>query len=886
MSFFSFVRNRENVEVPPEYRADYEAEYRRIDLQSARVLTLVGFALVPASAVLDYFIYREVLGYLLTTRALMSLGCILLFGLTYIPRFQPFSSFITVGLMVVVGGGIAHMLRVLGYEDPYYAGLNLIYLSLMLAPWGLWPTAGTCGIVYGFYLVPILLFDMDHLQVAPFVNNNVFQLETIFIVVVVNHFQSIRRRSEIVNRLTIARQAKALEEMDRYKREFISNITHELKTPLAIAMGNADIIMEKTTEPEIRGGIEVIRSAAFQLANHVDRIIAVSNVDDPDVKPDLGNYDYVGVVQNVSALYRTRADADRIDYKLNIAPGPVVVNVDVIKVEEVLNNLIQNAFKFTPPEGSITVTVSQDDEHVYTEVSDSGVGIPEERIGRIFERMYQADDVLSKRHGGMGIGLYICKKNVEIHGGQISAHSVPGKGTSFRFSLPLHVDQSARVKNAPYQEPERRSQDRRSGADRRAEERRRSFEYQQSMGVDALAKMTYADNVLDYENQSPSRPTILILEDNPGMMKVIVEALREEYNLLLAENAFVGLEKLELFSEKVSLILSDIMMPEMNGFDFLEKIMAEERYQHIPLIFITALMSQQDQLRAFTLGATDFIVKPYNIKILKEKVDHWISRRNYEILLKEASSVMERRLQQLVKTKDIILHEIGNPLQMISGAGYFIEKLRADRIKSASDGEKQLWESTRALDHGIRAIRSVLETTKHIELAEGPMRQPERIADIISAALEQTAHLTAGLAVEAELGACGDLTVQSDKRMLVQVLVNLIRNASEAVGERHPSEGGRIRVTATVGDDRTVQIKVSDNGIGMEPDVMAKLFRFRYTNKQNGTGIGLHLSKMILKLHEGSISVQSMRDSGTTFTLSLPPSTKDTVSNLPLGKTA
>ena len=885
MSLFSFGRVRDAEEVPIEYRADYEAEYRRIDLQSARVLTLVGFALVPASAVLDYFIYRNVLGYLLTTRAMMSIGCILLFGLTYISKFQPFSSWITVGLMMVVGGGIAHMLRVLGYQDPYYAGLNLIYLSLMLAPWGLWRTAATCGIVYGFYLVPILLFDMGRLQVAPFVNNNVFQLETIIIVVVVNHYQSIRRRSEIVNRLTIARQAEVLEEMDRYKREFISNITHELKTPLAIAMGNADLIMEKTADPEIRGSIDTIRSAAFQLANHVDRIIAVSNVDDPDVKPDLGNYDYVGVVQNVCTLYRTRVEADRINYTLNIAPGPVVVNIDVIKIEEVLNNLIQNAFKFTPPEGSITVTVSLDDEHVYTEVFDSGVGIPEDRIGRIFERMYQADDVLSKRHGGMGIGLYICKKNVEIHGGRISAHSVQGKGTSFRFSLPLHVDQSASVKNAPYSEPDRRSQDRRSGMDRRSEERRRSFEYQQSMGIDALAKMTYADNVLDYENLSPSRPTILILEDNPGMMKVIVEALREEYNLLLAEDAFVGLEKLHLFSDKVSLILSDIMMPGMSGFDFLEKIMVEERYQHIPLIFITALMSQEDQLRAFTLGATDFIVKPYNIKILREKVDHWIARRKYEILLKEASSILEGRLQQLAKTKDIILHEIGNPLQMISGAGYFIEKLRGDRQEFASEHEKQLWESTRALDHGIRAIRSVLETTKHIELAEGPMRRPERVSDLVSDALTQTTHLTVGLTVETELGKIGALTVQCDRRMLVQVLVNLIRNAAEAVLEKHPNEGGMIRMTAKVGDDRTVLIQVSDNGIGMEPDVMAKLFRFRFTNKQNGNGIGLHLSKMILKLHEGSISVQSMRDSGTTFTLSLPPASKETISNLPLGKT-
>jgi signal transduction histidine kinase len=862
--------------VPEPYQQGYADELQRLNLQSARVLTLVGFALVPASAVLDYFIYPNVLRYLLTTRAIMSGGCFILFALTFVKRIQPYSSWITVGLMAIVGGGIAHMLRVLGYQDPYYAGLNLIYLSLILTPWGLWRTLMTCGMVYGFYLIPILLFDLHALKVAAFVNNNVFQLETIIIAVVVNHFQFIRRKTEIINRLTIVRQAEELEQIDKYKREFISNITHELKTPLAIAMGNADLIMEKTDDKEIRDGIEVIRAAAFQLASHVDRIIAVSNVDDPDAKPDLGNYDYVGIMQNVFSAFVPTAKSENIAYTLNTVQGPIVVNADVIKIEEVLNNLIQNAFKFTPSGGSVTVTVSSDGENVFTEVADSGVGIPEDKIGRIFDRMVQADDVLSKRHGGMGIGLYVVKKNVEVHGGKVTANSKEGKGTCFKFHLPLYLDQTARVKNpsyipaAPNATSLRPSGERRSGVDRRAEERRRSFEYCRNMGIDALARMTFADNVFDFENQNPCRPTILILEDNLGMMKVVVETLREDYNLLLAEDALVGLEKLEAAADKVSLILSDIMMPKMSGFDFLQKIAAEERYQHIPLIFITALMSQEDQLKGFALGATDYIVKPYNIKILKEKVDHWIARRKYEILLKEASSILESRLTQLARTKDIILHEIGNPLQMISGAGYFIEKLRNDRLPEAPERERKLWESTRALDHGIKALRSVLETTKHIDLAEGPFRRPETIKNIIEAAIDQTRHLTAGISVELDLDG-SDETVDCDKRMLVQVLVNLIRNAVEAMIEKHPASIGRaLKISTEIDKGRNIQIRVADNGIGMEPDVMAQLFRFKFTNKKDGTGIGLHLSKMILKLHEGSISVQSRLGEGTSFTLCLP----------------
>lgn len=861
--------------MPPQYHKGYIEEFQRLDLQSARVLILVGFLLVPASAVLDCFIYPESLSRLLTTRAVMSLGCLLLFGLTYIKHLQRFSTLITMCLMAVVGGGIAYMVRILGYDNPYYAGLNLTYLSLMLSPWGSGLTLLTCGMVYSFYLVPILLFDLGALDIAAFVNNNVFQLETIIIVAVVNHYQLKRRKNEIVNRLTIATQAEELEEIDRYKREFISNITHELKTPLAIAMGNADIIIEKTADKEIKNGIEVIRTAAFQLANHVDRIIAVSNVDDPNIKPDLGNYDYAGVIQNIFSLFQSKAAADNIAYTLNPAPGPLVVNIDVIKIEEVLNNLIQNAFKFTPANETITVTVSRDGENVYTEIADSGVGIPDEKIDRIFDRLYQADDVLSKRHGGMGIGLYICQKNVELHGGEISAHSAPGKGTTFKFSLPLYVDQSVRVKNAPYRQPERRMQPRRSGADRRSEERRKSFEYRQRIGLDELAGMTFADNVFDFENQTPSRPTVLILEDNPGMMKVIVEALRDDYNLLLAEDAFVGIKKMDAFDDKISLILSDIMMPGMSGFDFLEEIMKQKRFRHIPLIFITALMSQDDQLKAFSLGATDFIVKPYNIKILKEKVDHWIARRKYEIILKEASDVLESRISQLAKTKDIILHELGNPLQMISGAGYFVDKLRNRHITDATEEERQMWENARTLDHGIRAVRSILEASKQLERAESPERKPEKVEDIVDEALLQTKHLIAGISVEKDLLGSGEFTVNCDKRMLVQVLVNLIRNAAEAIADQHPNSGGLIRIFADIGNKKTLQLKVMDNGVGMTPDIMENLFQFKFTNKKNGTGVGLHLSKMILKLHDGTIAVQSRQEVGTTFTISLPPANGD-----------
>ncbi len=870
-SLSALLDGRASTHIPNQFKEEFDHEFNRINLQSTRVISGLAVLLVPASAILDYFIHPEHLIHFVIVRALMSVVPLIIYILSYIKPLQKLSTLLTMVSMIWVGTGLVYMIRVLGYGDPYYAGLNLVYLVLIVTPWGAKETLFTSAVIYCAYLVPILLFDFTSLDVSVFVNNNVFQIETIIIACVINHFQAIRRQNEIVNRLTIAHQAKELEEIDRFKREFIANVTHELKTPLAIVMGNADLIVEETDDPRLREGIDLIRKATFQLANHVDRIIAVSNVDDPDARPDLGNYDYVGIVQNIFDLFESRARTENITYALNMAEGPLVVNIDAVKIEEVLNNLIQNAFKFTPSHGIITITVSTDGNTVYTEVSDSGVGIPEDKISRIFDRMYQADEVLSKRHSGIGLGLYICRKNVELLGGQITAHSKQGKGTSFKFSLPLHIDQDAEVQNRPYTGAERRrAMDRRSGLDRRSSARLRRFEYQQRMGLDELAQMTYADNVRDYESQNPALPTILVIEDNAGMMKVIVEALREEYNLLIAFDAFEAQRKLDGARTPISLILSDIMMPGMNGYDFLEKTMAQEQFQHIPFIFITALMSQEDQLKGFALGATDYIVKPYNIKILKEKVDHWISRRQYEVLLKNASSSLEERVLQLSRAKDIILHEIGNPLQMITGASYFVEKLRSASLERASAEEKVLWKSVQSLDYGLKAIRSVLESSRQIDMEKLSIRDSETIPNLVNKALVQTRHLLGDIQIHSEVDRHSPLRVACDRTMLVQVLVNLIRNGVEAIREIDPPDGGVLRITSERPDENLISIKIEDNGIGMDPEILENLFRFKYTSKKDGTGIGLNLSRIILKLHNGGIEAESRKGVGSTFSLTLP----------------
>jgi two-component system, sensor histidine kinase and response regulator len=352
------------------------------------------------------------------------------------------------------------------------------------------------------------------------------------------------------------------------------------------------------------------------------------------------------------------------------------------------------------------------------------------------------------------------------------------------------------------------------------------------------------------------------------MMKVVIESLRHEYNLILGRDAFEALDKLKMHTGKISLILSDIMLPGMSGFDFCRQVMENPEWKIVPLIFVTALMSEDDQLKGFALGATDYITKPYNIKILKEKVDHWISRRQYEAILENMSHELEAKVQQVTRAKDIILHEIRNPITAITAADSLIKMVESTKSGSAKESDVEHY--MQALRKGITGLQSVLETSRQLDIGTMAVRKPETVESIVREAVSQTQHLMGDIKLKLDMDQATGILVSADRRMLAQVLINIIRNAVEAIRELKPAAGGTVTISCAMFDTKQVALKISDNGIGMTEEVRENIFRFKYTTKRDGTGVGLHLSKMLIKLHEGSVLVDSKKGSGSTFTIYLP----------------
>lgn len=883
--------------IPDDLHAKYLLGKKNLIISRINILFVFSITLIPVAIVFDLLIFPEKWTSLALVRGVSALLCLTLYSFSNHEFFRKNPKYIPCLLTVIASTTIAYLTHLTGgMESSYYAGQILIYICLaMIVPFSLFESILTGGSIiaihYGLNLFPALVSGAT--IGWPHVWNSVYFLSfsfgmVLFASVILENYRRkifVSTENEIIRNAKLLESNRKIDELLKTKNLFLTNITHELKTPLSIVIGNADLIMEKAGEldPSIKDNLKIIQQAAFQLTTHVDRLIAVTNADDPDLKLTTDNYDYVGVVKNVYALFRNRALADGIDLQLKCVDKPLVANIDIYRIEEVLNNLIQNAFKFTPKYGSITVSVGSDGQSAITEVHDTGKGIAEDQLPLIFERLYQADDVLSKQHNGMGIGLYLCKRNVEIHGGRIEVRSRVGKGSTFQFTLPLYFDQATTVKNMPYTGPERRKRDRKTvRMERRMEERKKKYEFQFTLGLDDLAAITHVENIQQFENRNPLFPSVLIVEDNPGMIKVMIDGLGDEYNLFLAFNGTEGLRKLNSHPNEISLILTDIMMPEMSGYDFCQRIRQTEEWRHIPLVFVTALLKEDEQLRGYELGATDYIVKPYNIRILKEKVAHWISRRQYELLLRGMSASLEARLNAASKMKSIILHEIRNPLQVITGAGSCLEIIR-NTIPQKMVGEAhRLDKYLNLLQKGIESLSAVIDATHKIGDGFISNRKPEPVKTLFDDSMTQMTHLLGSNRIDLDLDAVGEACIFCDRRMLTQVFVNIIRNATEAIVERNPSEGGQIRIQASHVNPKQIKISFRDNGAGMTPQVKQNLFKFKFTTKRDGNGVGLHLSKMIIKLHDGQIHVDSIQGVGTEFHVLLPVSADSDGANPPL----
>jgi signal transduction histidine kinase/DNA-binding response OmpR family regulator len=421
--------------------------------------------------------------------------------------------------------------------------------------------------------------------------------------------ERLRHRAELAHT-----RAKTLEELDAMKSRFFANISHEFRTPLTLIAGPARQILAGEPNFDAKENAGIIVRNSQRLLTLVNQLLDLSKLESGNLILHAGEIDIADVAKGMVASFESMAATKRIHLSLALAQESIVGWFDRDAIEKILANLLSNAFKFTGNGGRVNVKIqivpdgrsggdAPVSSHVEIVVSDTGIGIGEEHLDKIFDRFYQVDVSPARGHEGTGIGLALTKEFVELHQGQISVASEVGGGTSFTVLLPLGAEHRSPGTIAPASVP--------SGASMA----------QSSIG-DAEIGPRSADNEPDPDSRAP---LLLIVEDNTDMRKYIRNYIDGRYRVVEAQDGAEGVEKaVELIPD---LIISDVMMPNIEGFELCRRLKTDERTSHIPIILLTAKAGSENKLEGLSTGADDYLVKPFDAKELQMRVKNLIEGR-------------------------------------------------------------------------------------------------------------------------------------------------------------------------------------------------------------------------------------------------------------------
>ena len=416
-------------------------------------------------------------------------------------------------------------------------------------------------------------------------------------------------KEKLKNDLVIERlKAKKLHELDMMKLRFYTNISHEIRTPLTLILGPLEKMRNKTLpENELKGHVAVMHRNATQLHQLINQLLDFRKMETGNLKLTLTCGDLVSYLSGIVGSFNNMAQEKEIDLKFNSLKKEIITNFDADKLGKIMNNLLSNAFKFTGKGGKISVNLAlifdSDDNETAGEaadkriieinVKDSGIGINEMNLEKIFTRFFQVDD--GARQTGTGIGLALTKELVKLHHGTIMVTSKPGKGSRFTIHLPYEE-----ITNPEAASPANDDNQTDFSVAMQADER---------LGESMLA----------------GRRIMLLVDDNPDVRYFIKSHFNNNFQVLEAEN---GLEGWNIALKTIpDIIISDVMMPDMDGFEFCRNIRKDERTSHIPIILVTALGSREHEIEGLSQGADDYITKPFDLAILQTKVENILSVR-------------------------------------------------------------------------------------------------------------------------------------------------------------------------------------------------------------------------------------------------------------------
>jgi signal transduction histidine kinase len=669
------------------------------------------------------------------------------------------------------------------------------------------------------------------------------------------------------------RRAEALTELDRAKTAFFSNVSHEFRTPLTLLLGPLEELLAKRNDeilPPNRHLVEVAHRNGTRLLKLVNTLLDFSRIEAGRVQAVYQPTDLSAFTSDLASVFRSATDRAGIDLTIDCQSLREPVFVDREMWEKIVLNLLSNAFKFTF-QGGISVHLEEAHGAATLTVRDTGVGIPEDQLPRVFERFHRVEGTRGRSFEGSGIGLALVQELVRLHGGQINVESELGKGTAFTVALPLgssHLSAERILAADPAKA------DAHVAGPYLAEAL--SWLKRKSVSDEEISHELVDDDVAQPRGSRWGR--VLLVDDNRDMREYVERLLSRYCEVRTAENGKAAITL--ALQDPPDLVLTDVMMPEMDGLELLATLRRNVATSTIPIILLSARAGDEARIEGVQQGADDYLTKPFSARELLARVRTHLDLARMRRDALETLRQNEERLRKMEriaaagKLAASLAHEINNPLSSVTNVLYLLQ------INNALDDEAKSFVAT-AAGELARVSRIVQQSLSYHRTGAQP--RDFDVSEVIDDSLQifRDKFRRSGINLKHKLTPGSVIFGVPDE--IRQVVDNLLLNSAEAM-----PNGGNVAVAIhpANGKSRGVRLSVADSGPGIPKDIQARIFEPFFTTKaEKGTGLGLWVLQGIVAKHGGTIRLRSSQNhrSGTVFSIFLPTDAVGTqaVSTLP-----
>jgi len=643
------------------------------------------------------------------------------------------------------------------------------------------------------------------------------------------------------------KRAEALAAIDRAKTEFFSNVSHEFRTPLTLMLGPTRDALDGdgvlTGEP-----LEVVYRNELRLLKLVNNLLDFSRIEANRAQASYRPTDLAAMTRDLASSFRAAIESAGLELRVACPPLDEPAFVDRDMWEKIVLNLLSNAFKFTF-EGAIDVRLAERGDRIELTVTDTGTGIPEDEQGHLFERFHRVRGARSRTHEGSGIGLALVHELVRLHGGTVSVSSRVGQGTTFTISIPrgsAHLPAEP-VATEGTQEPTATTVD--------------GYVAEASRWLPEPS--TGTPPAPPESAEPPAR--ILLADDNADMRDYVRRILQRRWQVETVPDGAAALAAAERHTP--DLILTDVMMPGLDGFRLVQAIRKHPALARVPVIILSARAGDEARVEGLAAGADDYLIKPFSARELEARVDALIKTRQQQRATDEARDTAEEATRAKDEFMAMLGHELRNPLAPI------LTTLQVMKLRGNGIFEKERALIDRQVRHVVRLVDDLLDVSR---IARGKIsldRAPADLGEIIAHAIELSSPLLEERMHHLAVDVDSDLIIEGDKMRLAQVFTNLLTNAA-----KYTTSGGSITVSAKRAGDM-LRIAVKDTGIGMRREMLPVVFdlfvqgRQELNRSEGGLGLGLAIVKALVTLHQGTVEARSGGPGkGSEFIVLLPAS--------------